>query len=87
MYGCAMETNPTGRRRRFLVAIGPHMQVSEVRTVDVPAQPGVGAHRSFLVTTACGKEKQTTLVTRDSARVRCPDCLDAMATESAPEEN
>ena len=74
------------RRRQFAARVGPHMQVSEVRTVDVPAQPGVGAHRSFLVTTACGKETQTTLVTRKPALVRCPDCLAAMDPEPAPKE-
>jgi hypothetical protein len=67
------------RRRRFASKVGPHMQASDVRVVDVPARPGVGAHRSFLVTTACGREDvQTTLVTRDPSRVRCPDCLDAI---------
>jgi hypothetical protein len=72
------------RRERLLRAVGPHLQVGETRTVDVPAQPGVGAHRDFLATTACEREVSTTLVTRIPARVRCPDCNTALAALPAP---
>lgn len=60
----------------------PHMQASDVRTVDVPAQHGVIAHRNFLVTTACGEEMPTTLVTRRRDKVRCPDCLAAEVSDA-----
>jgi hypothetical protein len=52
-----------------------------VRVVDVPAAHGVGAHRDYLVTTACGEEKPTTLVTRRDDLVCCPDCVAAMAAD------
>jgi hypothetical protein len=71
------------RRRRFATRVGPHMQVSEVFTLDVPARPGVAAHRDYLVLTACGREVATTLVTRQDDRVHCPDCLAAMTAQDA----
>lgn len=63
----------TSKRRDRLAAI-PHRQASEVRTVAVPARLGVMAHNDYLVTTACGQEMPTTLVTRRDDKVRCPDC-------------
>ena len=63
----------TTRRRRPVEDI-PHKQASEVFTLDVPAQPGVMAHRDYLVITACGQEVATTLVTRRDDKVRCPRC-------------
>jgi hypothetical protein len=75
-------TSDHRRRRRPLEDI-PHKQVSDVRTVDVPAQPGVIAHRDYLVTTACRREMPTTLVTREDDRVRCTACK--AATAAAPD--
>lgn len=63
------------RDRRLRVALGPHLQASEVRIIDVPAGNGIAAHKTFMVTTACKRETATTLVTRHRHRVRCPDCL------------
>src|SRR5712691_9544415 len=68
----------TTAARQRLAAI-PHKQASDIRWADVPAQPGVGAHRDPVVTTACGQEIATTLVTRTNSRVRCPDCRAAIA--------
>jgi hypothetical protein len=52
----------------------PHRQASDVRTVNVPARRDVMAHKDYFVTTACGQEMPSTLVTRDDARVRCSCC-------------
>jgi hypothetical protein len=68
-----MTETPAQARRRRLAEI-PHKQASEVRTVDVPAAHGINAHRLYLVTTACGEEKPTTLTTRLDDRVRCERC-------------
>lgn len=67
------------RRDDFARRVGPHMQASEKRIVDVPAQPGIMAHRQFLVDTACGREITTTLTTRRTDLVHCPDCVAATA--------
>jgi hypothetical protein len=72
-----MTETPAQARRRRRAEI-PHKQASEVRTVEVPAKPGVLAHKDFLVTTACGEEMPTTLVTRQDDRVRCERCKAAM---------
>lgn len=66
-------------RERLARRFGAHLQVSEARIVEVPAAHGINAHKSFLVTTACGKEKQATLCSPNPKHVRCPDCLRAMA--------
>lgn len=71
-------TEQTPRHRRPLDDI-PHMQASEIRWNDVPAQHGLPAHRNAVVTTACGREKTTTLVTRRAEQVRCIDCKAAMS--------
>lgn len=75
-------TAPAGEvpRRRAIYDI-PHKQASEIRWVDVPAQPGVGAHRDPLVTTTCGDEMAATLVTRINRMVKCPDCRLALADD------
>ena len=66
------------RRRSFAARVGPHKQVSEVFTLDTPAQRGVMAHRDYLVLAACGREVATTLATGQDGKVRCPDCPAAM---------
>ena len=78
----------SARRLRMRAAIGPHKQVSKVRVVEAPAQPGVAAHRDHLVDTACGREITTTLTTLRDDLVRCPNCLAAapQTPETAPEE-
>jgi hypothetical protein len=68
----------TTRREQFLRKVGPHLQAGETRTVDVPARPGVWAHREFLATTVCEREVATTLVTRRADLVRCPGCKAAI---------
>ena len=83
MLGMNEPTAPARRRRP--IADIPHMQVSEVQIIDVPAVPGVAAHKDYLVTTACGQEKNTTLITRTIAKVRCTDCLAAMGIPAALE--
>lgn len=77
-----MNTAAIPARRRPLADI-PHMQVSEVRVIDVPAVPGVAAHKDYLVTTACGQEKTTTLVTQSAGQVRCVDCKAMMGAQTA----
>ena len=64
-------TDQAPRRRRPIEDI-PHKQASDVRVVDVPARAGVMAHKDYLVTTACGEEMATTLVTTRDDKVRCP---------------
>lgn len=71
-----MSDTREARRRRL--ADTPHRQASEVRITDVPAQHGAIAHKNYMVTTACGQEMPTTLVTRRDDWVRCPDCRAAM---------
>ena len=73
---------PAQARRRRLAEI-PHKQASEVRVVDVPAQHGLIAHQDYLVTTACGDEKPTTLTTRRDDQVHCARCLAAMKRMAA----
>jgi hypothetical protein len=73
-YQLEREHDMTAPRQRRPVEDIPHMQVSEVFTLDVPARPGVAAHRDYLVLTACGREVATTLVTRRDDKVRCVDC-------------
>jgi len=70
------------RRRRFLVAVGPHKAVSEVRVIDVPAKGGIIAHKDYRVDTACRRTASTTGITRDDTLVRCPDCLAEMAADA-----
>jgi hypothetical protein len=74
-------TDQVTPRRRAIYDI-PHKQVGEIRWVDVPARPGVGAHRDPIVTTACGAEIATTLVTRINRMVKCPDCRLALADDT-----
>jgi hypothetical protein len=82
---CHMTESKSDRRRRFAAKVGPHMQVGETRTVEVPAQPGVMAHRDFLATTVCGRDDvASTLVTQTRDRVRCPDCLAEMGDLLCP---
>jgi hypothetical protein len=71
------------RRRRPLDDI-PHKRASDVRVVDVPAQHGIVAHKNYLVTTACGQEITTTLVSLDDERVRCAACKAAIASPADP---
>lgn len=73
-YNQAMSTQTAGEARRWRLAAIPHLQVGEPRIVDAPAQPGIAAHKNYLATTACDQEMSTTLVTRETDRVRCPDC-------------
>jgi len=81
--GLTREEIRQARRENFARRVGPHMQVGEIRTELVPARPGVGAHKSFTVGTACKREVQTTLSTRRADKVRCPDCLVAIKEEEA----
>lgn len=71
-------TRAARRREQFARTVGPHKQVSERWSVEVPAQHGIIAHRNWLAKTACGKDVDTTMVTRRDDRVRCPDCLATM---------
>jgi len=69
-------TDQTPRRRP--IEDIPHKRASSVRIVDVPARPGAMAHKDYLVTTACGREMATTLVTTRDDKVRCPRCRAAI---------
>jgi hypothetical protein len=72
-----MAETPAQARRRRLAEI-PHKQASEIRITNVPAANGIIAHTLDQVTTACGEEKPTTLVTRRDDLVRCERCKAAM---------
>jgi hypothetical protein len=68
-------------RRRAIFAV-PHMAVTARRRGADYVVPGIGAVSSWVVSTACGKEKSTTLVTWSRAAVRCPDCRAADASQA-----
>jgi hypothetical protein len=77
-----MTSATEARRQQFAARVGPHKPVSEVVSFDVPAQPGVAAHRDYVVIAACGREVAPTLVTHQDDRVRCPNCLAAMSSRN-----